>query len=104
MEKQINLICEFCDNWFLAKKVNALEKSLVQDLKAKGYEVKLTIEPSNSPAKPYYLYLVLGNKKKIILSNNATMHRKEGAIIDYSLNDANRKKVAEKIIESLKNK
>ena len=84
--------------------MNALEKSLVQDLKAKGYEVKLTIEPSNSPAKPYYLYLVLGNKKKIILSNNATMHRKEGAIIDYSLNDANRKKVAEKIIESLKNK
>ena len=104
MEKEIHLICEFCDNWFLPKKVNALEKTLVQDLKAKGYEAKLTIEPSNSPAKPYYLYLVLGNTKKIILSNNATMHRKEGAIIDYSLNNANRKKVVEKIIECLKNK
>ena len=104
MEKELNLICVFCNNWFLPKKVKALEKSLVQDLKEKGYSAKLTIESSNSPAKPYYLYLVLGNKKIIILSNNPTKHRKEGAIIDYSLNDANRSKVVEKIIEKIEKK
>ena len=104
MEKEINLICEFCNNWFLPKKIKALENGLIQDLKLKGYNAKLTIEPSNSPAKPYYLYLILGNKKIIILSNNATKHRKEGAIIDYSINDANRSKVVEKIIGMIKNK
>ena len=104
MEKEINLICEFCDNWFLPKKVKALEKGLVQDLKAKGYNAKLTIESSNSPSKPYYLYLVLGKTKKIILSNNATKHRKQGAIIDYSINDANRSKVVDLIIDTIKNK
>ena len=102
MEKEINLICEFCNNWFLPKKVKALEKGLVQDLKAKGFNAKLTIESSNSPAKPYYLYLLLGENKKIILSNNPTKHRKEGAIIDYSINDANRSKVVEKIIDAFK--
>ena len=86
MDKEINLICEFCDNWFLPKKVKALEKGLIQDLKAKGYNAKLTIESSNSPSKPYYLYLVLGKTKKIILSNNAIKHRKQGVIIDYSIN------------------
>ena len=29
MEKELNLICEFCDNWFLPKKVKAIEKGLV---------------------------------------------------------------------------
>ena len=102
MEKEINLICEFCNNWFLPKKVKALEKGLVQDLKEKGYSAKLTIESSNSPSKPYYLYLLVGKIKKIILSNNPTKHRKEGAIIDYSINDKNRSKVVEKIIETVK--
>ena len=104
MEKELNLICEFCANWFLPKKVKALEKGLVQDLKSKGYNAKLTIEPSTSPAKPYYLYLLIGSIKKIILSNNPTKHRKYGAIIDYSINDSNRKKVVEKIIETFENK
>ena len=104
MEKEINLICEFCANWFLPKKIKALEKGLVQDLKLKGYNTKLTIIPSASPSKPYYLYLTLGNTKKIILSNNAAKHRKEGAIIDYSVNDANRSQVVEKIIDMIKNK
>ena len=49
MDNELNLICEFCDNWFLPKKVKALEKGLIQDLKAKGYNAKLTIESSNSP-------------------------------------------------------
>ena len=102
MEKELNLICEFCDNWFLPKKVKALEKGLIQDLKAKGYNAKLTIESSNSPAKPYYLYLMIGGNKKIILSNNANQHRKEGAIIDYCVTDANRKKVVQKIIDTVR--
>ena len=102
MDNELNLICEFCDNWFLPKKVKALEKGLIQDLKAKGYNAKLTIESSNSPAKPYYLYLMIGGNKKIILSNNATLHRREGAIIDYCVTDANRKKVAQKIIDTVK--
>lgn len=61
----------------------------------------MTIEPSDSPSKPYYLYLQNGNTKKLIFSNNASLHRKEGAIIDYCINDFNRKKVVEKIIESV---
>ena len=86
MENELNLICEFCDNWFLPKKIKALEKGLIQDLKAKGYNAKLTIESSNSPSKPY----------------NANQHRKEGAIIDYCVTDANRKKVVQKIIDIVK--
>ena len=103
MEKELNLLCEFCANWYLPKKVKALEKGLVQDLKSRGYNAKLIIESSTSPAKPYYLYLLIGNTKKIILSNNPTKHRKEGAIIDYSINDSNRNKVVEKIIDIFKN-
>ena len=102
MDNELNLICEFCDNWFLPKKVKALEKGLIQDLKSKGYNAKLTIESSDSPAKPYYLYLMIGGTKKIILSNNATQHRREGAIIDYCVTDANRKKVVQKIIDTVK--
>ena len=40
--------------------------------------------------------------RKLIFSNNASLHRKDGAIIDYCINDFNRKKVVEKIIESIK--
>ena len=101
MEKELNLLCVFCNNWFLPKKIQALEKGLIQDLKNKGYNVKISVEPSDSPSKPYYLYLQKGNSNKLIFSNNANLHRKEGAIIDYSINDFNRKKVVEKIIESI---
>jgi hypothetical protein len=45
---------------------------------------------------------MIGGSKKIILSNNATLHRREGAIIDYCVTDANRKKVAQKIIDTVK--
>ena len=100
MEKELNLICVFCDNWFLPKKIDALKKGLINDLKNKGYNSKLSIEASNSSSKPYYLYLQKGNYRKLIFSNNANLHRKEGAIIDYSINDFNRKKVVEKIIEN----
>ena len=101
-EEEIYLICEFCNNWYLPKKIKALEKGLVQDLKSKGYKAKLEIESSNSAAKAYYLYLKNGNNKIIILSNNGSLHRKEGAIIDYSINDSNRKKVVDKIIDTFK--
>ena len=101
MEKELNLLCVFCNNWFLPKKIQALEKGLIQDLKIKGYNAKISVEPSDSPSKPYYLYLQKGNSNKLIFSNNANLHRKEGAIIDYSINDFNRKKVVEKIIESI---
>ena len=101
MEKELNLLCVFCNNWFLRKKIQALEKGLIQDLKNKGYNAKISVEPSDSPSKPYYLYLQKGNSNKLIFSNNANLHRKEGAIIDYSINDFNRKKVVEKIIESI---
>ena len=101
MEKELNLICVFCNNQFLPKKIKALEQGLIQDLKNKGYNSKMTIEPSDSPSKPYYLYLQNGNSRKLIFSNNASLHRKEGAIIDYCINDFNRKKVVEKIIESV---
>ena len=101
-EEEINLICEFCNSWYLPKKIKALEKGLVQDLKSKGYKAKLEIESSNSAAKPYYLFLKNGNNKIIILSNNASLHRKEGAIIDYNINDFNRKKVVDKIIDTFK--
>ena len=101
MEKELNLLCVFCNNWFLPKKIQALEKGLIQDLKNKGYNAKISVEPSDSPSKPYYLYLQKGNSNKLIFSNNANLHRKEGAIIDYSINDFNRKKVLEKIIESI---
>ena len=100
--EELNLICEFCNNWYLPKKVKALEKGLVQDLKSKGYTAKLEIVSSDSSAKPYYLYLKVGNTQKIILSNNATLHRKEGAIIDYNINDFNRSKVVDKIIDTFK--
>ena len=53
-------------------------------------------------AKPYYLFLKNGNNKIIILSNNGSLHRKEGAIIDYSINDSNREKVVDKIIDTFK--
>ena len=101
MEKELNLLCVFCNNWFLPKKIQALEKGLIQDLKNKSYNAKISVEPSDSPSKPYYLYLQKGNSNKLIFSNNANLHRKEGAIIDYSINDFNRKKVVEKIIESI---
>ena len=101
-EEEIHLICEFCNNWYLPKKIKALEKGLVQDLKSKGYKAKLEIESFNSVAKPYYLFLKNGNDKIIILSNNGSLHRKEGAIIDYSINDSNRKKVVDKIIDTFK--
>ena len=101
MEKELNLICVFCNNWFLPKKIKALEQGLIQDLKNKGYNSKMTIEPSDSPSKPYYLYLQKGNSTKLIFSNNANLHRKEGTIIDYYINDFNRKKDIEKIIESI---
>ena len=101
MEKELNLICVFCNNWFLPKKIQALEKGLIKDLKDKGYNAKISVEPSNSPSKPYYLYLQSANSKKLIFSNNANLHRKEGAIIDYCINDFNRKKVVEKIVESI---
>ena len=101
MEKELNLLCVFCNNWFLPKKIQALEKGLIQDLKNKGYNAKISVEPSDSPSKPYYLYLQKGNSNKLIFSNNANLHKKEGAIIDYSINDFNRKKVVEKIIESI---
>ena len=68
-------------------------------MKNKGYNAKISVEPSDSPSKPYYLYLQNGNSNKLIFSNNANLHRKEGAIIDYCINDFNRKKVVEKIIE-----
>ena len=100
-EKEFNLICEFCDNWFIDKKVQSLENGLIQDLKSKGYNVKLIVHPSNSQAKPYYIYLQKGNINKIILSNNANLHRKEGAIIDYSITKSNQKKVVDKIISEI---
>ena len=100
MEKEVNLLCVFCNNWFLPSKIQALEKGLIQDLKNKGYNAKITVEPSDSPSKPYYLYLQKGNSNKLIFSNNANLYRKEGAIIDYCINDFNRKKVVAKIIES----
>ena len=102
MEKELNLLCVFCNNWFLPKKIQALEKSLIKDLKDKGYNAKISVEASDSPSKPYYLYLQNGNSKKIIFSNNANLHRKEGAIIDYCVTDANRKKVVQKIIDIVK--
>ena len=101
MEKELNLLCVFCNNWFLPKKIQALEKGLIQDLKNKGYNAKITVEPSDSPSKPYYLYLQKGNSHKLIFSNNTNLHRKEGTIIDYCINDFNRKKVVAKIIESI---
>lgn len=70
-------------------------------MKNKGYNAKISVEPSDSPSKPYYLYLQKGKLNKLIFSNNANLHRKEGAIIDYCINDFNRKKVVEKIIESI---
>ena len=85
----------------MPKKVQALQNGLIKDLKDKGYNAKMTIEPSDSPSKPYYLYLQNGDSTKLIFSNNASLHRKEGAIIDYCINDFNRKKVVEKIIESV---
>ncbi len=102
MEKELTLICVFCNNWFLPKKIQSLEKGLINDLKVKGYNSKIIIEPSDLPSKPYYLYLQINNMRKLIFSNNASLHRKDGAIIDYCINDFNRKKVVEKIIESIK--
>jgi hypothetical protein len=103
MEKNIIIECEFCDNWFIDKKTNAFEKCLVNKLKNLGYYVNFKIIPINSTFKPYYIYIIINKERKLVFSNNASLHRKEGAIIDYCLNDSNVKKVIEKIKNVINN-
>ena len=104
MEKNIFIECEFCDNWFIDKKTKAFEKCLVDKLKNLGFNVNFKIIPINSTFKPYYIYIIKNKERKLVFSNNASLHRKEGVIIDYCLNDSNVKKVIEKINNIINNK
>ena len=97
--KTIELIIQMCVSWGIRNKVFHVKNTLVSKLIDRGFNVNFQFDiPTYFIGRQLFIYIVQNGIKKIIFSNNKSLHEKEGAIISDSLTDSNAEEIVNKII------
>ena len=70
----INVITEICESWGYDNRVQLVMDFIIKPLKEAGNNVKSTFKPMKGGKGEFYIWKVLDKEKKIIFSNDKTLH------------------------------
>ena len=97
--KTVNLIVQMCVSWGIRNKVFHVKNTLVKKLIDRGFNVNFQFDiPTYFIGRQLFIYVLQNGNKKIIFSNNKSLHEKSGAIISDSLTESTAEEIINKII------
>ena len=97
--KTVQLLIQMCVSWGIRNKVFHVKNLLVNKLLEKGYNVIFQFDiPTYFIGRILFVYVVLNENKRIVFSNNKSLHEKEGAVISDAINESNVDEIVDKII------
>lgn len=99
--KNIVLEAEIWDTWGYEYKANSFAE-FGNYIESKGVVYTLTFIPKSGGKGEYFLYMIVGNERKIIVSNNRKEHEEIAALITVILKPNKYKVVLESILDNFK--
>ncbi len=96
-EKSVELFAEICASWGFDEKKAQINNLLVKALLDQGFLVNNHFEKKNGGMGEYFVFKVEQGKKKIVFSNNKSLHEAEGAIISLRISPNNLEAIVKKI-------